>query len=413
MAVNKNFVVKNGLEVDTNLIVADANTNKVGIGTTVPLYSLHVFEGAGIGATNVYVTGITTVINELRVGSGGTIFSVIAGPTGFGQSVGVGTAAPAYLLDVRSPVSTGQTALYVQGDVRITGDLSVDDINFDDATLSNLTVTEALFVGSSPGISTFVGFTTFQDHVFIQDGLNVTGTGITGTTLNVSGVSTFVGFSTFQDHVFIQDGLNVTGTGITGTTLRVSGVSTFVGFSTFADYVFVQDGLISTGIVTGTSFVPSSGYIKAPDGTNSFFIYSGTGNVAFQGTIGASQLNSASGNKVVGLAVSDASFVNNVTVAGITTLGTVRVASGIVTAASGIVTYYGDGSKLTGIATGLTATIGISSGGSLIGTGISVVDFTATNATITVAVPPATSAGVATVNITPSVSLGLVLALGG
>jgi len=377
MAVNKNFVVKNGLEVDTNLIVADANTNKVGIGTTVPLYSLHVFEGAGIGATNVYVTGITTVINELRVGSSGTVFSVIAGPTGFGQSVGVGTAAPAYLLDVRSPVSTGQTALYVQGDVRITGDLSVDDLTFDDATLSNLTVTEALFVGSSPGISTFVGFTTFQDHVFIQDGLNVTGTGITATTL------------------------------------RVSGVSTFVGFSTFADYVFIQDGLTSTGIITGTSFVPTSGYIKAPDGTNSFFIYSGTGNVAFQGTIGASQLNSASGNKVVGLAVSDAAFQNNITVAGIATLGTVKVASGVVTATTGIVTYYGDGSKLTGIATGLTATIGISSGGSLIGTGISVVDFTATNATITVAVPPATSAGVATVNITPSVSLGLVLALGG
>jgi len=377
MAVNKNFVVKNGLEVDTNLIVADANTNKVGIGTTVPLYSLHVFEGAGIGATNVYVTGITTVINELRVGSSGTVFSVIAGPTGFGQSVGVGTAAPAYLLDVRSPVSTGQTALYVQGDVRITGDLSVDDLTFDDATLSNLTVTEALFVGSSPGISTFVGFTTFQDHVFIQDGLNVTGTGITATTL------------------------------------RVSGVSTFVGFSTFADYVFIQDGLTSTGIITGTSFVPTSGYIKAPDGTNSFYIYSGTGNVAFQGTIGASQLNSASGNKVVGLAVSDAAFQNNITVAGIATLGTVKVASGVVTATTGIVTYYGDGSKLTGIATGLTATIGISSGGSLIGTGISVVDFTATNATITVAVPPATSAGVATVNITPSVSLGLVLALGG
>jgi len=401
MAVNKNFVVKNGLEVDTNLIVADANTNRVGIGTSVPQYTLHVFEGAGIGATNVYVTGITTVINELRVGSSGTVFSVIAGPTGFGQSVGVGTAAPAYLLDVRSPVSTGQTALYVQGDVRITGDLSVDDITFDDATLSNLTVTEALFVGSSPGISTFVGFTTFQDYVFIQDGLNVTGTGATLSTLNVTGVSTFAGITT------------VTGATLFSKQLNVSGISTFIGFSTFADYVFIQDGLTSTGIITGTSFVPTSGYIKAPDGTNSFFIYSGTGNVAFQGTIGASQLNSASGNKVVGLAVSDAAFENNVTVAGIATLGTVKVASGVVTATTGIVTYHGDGSKLTGIATGLTATIGISSGGSLIGTGISVVDFTATNATITVAVPPATSAGVATVNITPSVSLGLVLALGG
>jgi len=330
MAVNKNFVVKNGLEVDTNLIVADANTNRVGIGTSVPQYTLHVFEGTGIGATNIFVTGITTVINELRVGTGGTIFSVIAGPTGTGQSVGVGTATPAFLLDVRSPVSTGQTALYVQGDVRITGDLSVDDITFDDATLSNLTVTEALFVGSSPGISTFVGFTTFQDYVFIQDGLNVTGTGatlstlnvtgvstfagittITGETLfskqlNVSGVSTFVGFSTFNDYVFIQDGLNVTGAGATLTTLNVTGVSTFVGFSTFNDYVFIQDGL-------------------------------------------------------------------NVTGAG-ATIGTVKISSGIITATSGIVTYYGDGSYLTGNARNLTATIGIGTSGVAVGYGVSFLD---------------------------------------
>ena len=37
---------------------------------------------------------------------------------------------------------------------------------------------------------------------------------------------------------------------------------------------------------------------------------------------------------------------------------------------------------------------------------------TATNATVTVAVPPDTAAGIATVNIQPSVSLGLVIALG-
>ena len=127
MAINKNFVIKNGLEVDTNLILADSQTNKVGIGTTVPQYTLHV--NGGIGVTNAYVSGITTVINELRVGTGGTIFSVIAGPTGFGQSVGVGTANPAFLLDVRAPVSTGATALYVQGDVRVTGDLNIDDIS--------------------------------------------------------------------------------------------------------------------------------------------------------------------------------------------------------------------------------------------------------------------------------------------
>ena len=35
MAVNKNFVVKNGLEVNTNLLVADLDTQTVGIGTTI------------------------------------------------------------------------------------------------------------------------------------------------------------------------------------------------------------------------------------------------------------------------------------------------------------------------------------------------------------------------------------------
>ena len=36
MAINKNFVIKNGVQVSTDLIIGDADTNKVGIGTTVP-----------------------------------------------------------------------------------------------------------------------------------------------------------------------------------------------------------------------------------------------------------------------------------------------------------------------------------------------------------------------------------------
>lgn len=355
MGINKNFVVRHGLEVNQNLILANATNNRVGIGTSIPQYTLHVL--GGIGATDARITGVATVLNELRVGTGGTIFSVIAGPTGFGQSVGVGTANPSFLLDVRSPVSTGQTALYVQGDARITGDLIVDDLVFDQADITRLNVS---------GISTFVGFSSFRDSVSIEDNLYVAGIttvaangGITTTggdfyvggnfysnggvivdtdlyiigiatigtldvlglsttrDLYVAGFSTFVGFSTFQDSVFIQDNL------------QVSGVSTFVGFSTFNDYVVIQDGLRVIGVSTFAGITTVTGE-----------------------TLFTKQLN----------------------VSGITTLGTVQVSSGIVTATSGVVTYYGDGSYLTGNARNLTATIGIGTSGVAVGYGVSFLD---------------------------------------
>ena len=144
MAVNKNFVVKNGLEVNTDLILANAAENRVGIATTVPQYTLHV--NGGIGATDAYVSVASTVVQTFHVGAGGSVFSVDAF-TGIG-SVGVGTASPEYLLDVRSPVSTGQTALYVYGDMRVTGDINLDDISLDHINATTLVVT---------GLSTFTG----------------------------------------------------------------------------------------------------------------------------------------------------------------------------------------------------------------------------------------------------------------
>ena len=47
MAINKNFVIKNGVQVNTNLIVGDSTTNKVGVGTTTPGYTLHVGGSRG------------------------------------------------------------------------------------------------------------------------------------------------------------------------------------------------------------------------------------------------------------------------------------------------------------------------------------------------------------------------------
>ena len=339
MAVNKNFVVKNGLEVSTDLIITDADTCKVGILTTSPEYALHV--NGGIGVTDSIVSGISTVVENFHVGTGGTVFSVDA-ITGIG-SVGVGTASPAYLLDVRSPVSTGQTALYVQGDVRITGDLSVDDITFDDATLEDITVTKNVNLNTISGITTIGGYLDINNDVDLTGNFQVSGI----TTLASSGGITTTGGDLYVGgDLFVRD--DVVYDEVTGRNLNITGVATI-------GTVDINGGDIEVSNVDTTDLY----------------------------------------------------------VSGISTLGTVQISSGIITATSGVVTYFGDGSNLTGVATDLTATIGISSGGTLIGAGITTVDFTATNATVTVAVPPATSAGVATVNIQPSVSLGLVIALGG
>ena len=82
MAVNKNFVVKNGLEVRQDLILADATNTTVGIGTSVPQYTLDV--AGGIGVTNIYVAGFSTFIgvsthtgqaffNDVQVSGAGTV----------------------------------------------------------------------------------------------------------------------------------------------------------------------------------------------------------------------------------------------------------------------------------------------------------------------------------------------------
>ena len=220
MAVNKNFVVKNGLEVSDNLILADALEGRVGVGTTTPQQLLHVF--GGIGVTDAYVTGITTIAENLQVGPGGTVLNVIATPGSsglFGNSVGIGNSTPEYLLDVRAPVSTGQTALYVYGDATITGDLNVgDDLTFDELDARNANIsgqTSVNFLNVS-GVSTFADIGFFESDLHVGGNLNVVGDvvydEVNGRNLNISGITT-----TQNLEVLNQTSLN---------DLSVSGIST-------------------------------------------------------------------------------------------------------------------------------------------------------------------------------------------
>jgi len=243
MAVNKNFVVKNGLEVATDVILANASTKNVGIGSTQPTLTLDV--RGGIGATDLQVTGFSTFTDDIQVGASGSVFYV----SNSTNMVGVGTSVPAYTLEVRGPVSTGVTALYVRGDMRVTGDINLDDITLDDASIQNLTVTDTLTVAGVTTLASSGGITTTGGQLYID------------TDLNVGGVSTFVGFSTFNDYVFIQDGLNVAGV-ITATSftglgqIGVGSEGTFIGTGvTMVDFKSSNAGNtvdVTTGIATVT-----------------------------------------------------------------------------------------------------------------------------------------------------------------
>ena len=134
MAVDKDFVIRNGIQVNENLIYADANSDKIGIGTTTPDKKLVIIGdtevskqlavGTTISAQRLVTTGVTTSNIGLDVGVGGTVFT----SSTLTKKIGINSATPAYTLDVIGPVSIGQTAEYVYGDLTVTGNIKATSL---------------------------------------------------------------------------------------------------------------------------------------------------------------------------------------------------------------------------------------------------------------------------------------------
>jgi hypothetical protein len=380
MAINKNFVVKNGLEVNTQLIYADADTNNVGIASTQPRVELDV--RGGIAASNTTVAGVTTVITELRVGTSGTVFTVL----GIGNSVGVGTSQPAYLLDIRSP-GTGTTALYVQGDMRVTGDINLDDINLDYAQIGSLLVT---------------GISTFQDYIELEDGLEVT-SGITTTrSLNV------IGFSTLRANVDVAADVGITSSLIVGAGLSVSGISTFTGL------VDVNGGIDVTGVSTFASNldinsdVDINRSLTITGGSRVTGLSTFTGLVDVNGGLDVTGISTFSNNLDVNADIDvnqSVSITGGLGVSGIGTIGRVEIfndgTGGIVTATSGIITYYGDGQFLQNIVLGVgIASTNPSTGYSeVVGYGATVLTFAGPGVSTAYPITVNAASGIATIHL--------------
>jgi hypothetical protein len=131
--------------------------------------------------------------------------------------------------------------------------------------------------------------------------------------------------------------LNFVGTGVT-----VVNPATWVGAgSSSVDIQITVTDLVATGSVGAIQYKNSSGYV-----------------------VGASDLFYTPSNTFVGIGSTvptvKLDVIGNIKVSGIATIGTLQINSGIVTASSGILTYYGDGSKLSNIAVSYATTAGVS-----------------------------------------------------
>ena len=210
MAVNKNFVVKNGIEVATDLIYATSDLDKVGIGSTIPTSTLEV--GGDFKATgNSTLVGFATVQDTFDVGVGGTVITadVQAG------RVGLNTATPHHNIHI-SNVGSGSTTLFVDGgDLKIEGDIYANNLVLPNG---NITV-DNLYVS---GIATFANRVDLDGDVDLDANLHVTG------------VSTFIGdvnvTGTVNATAFVGSGAGLTGiTATAGGSFGIGAEGAFVG----------------------------------------------------------------------------------------------------------------------------------------------------------------------------------------
>ncbi len=215
MAINKNFVIKNGVEVNTNLLVGDSTLNMVGVGTTIPGYDLHVGRGAGgrggIGATDLTVTGIATI--GVANSTSGAL-SVTGISTFEGEILGQGgiTARTAKVTDLTSTrliiagtggelednanLTFGSGVFTVADNVSIGGSINVSGI----ATAQSLSIGATAVIDRNfqlKNIASLDSTTTATIESAIKAGPNIFDD------LEVTGLSTFVGLGTFESGLWV------------------------------------------------------------------------------------------------------------------------------------------------------------------------------------------------------------------
>ena len=313
-----------GIASVTSLSVSGVTTvgvltaTRIGIGTTNPTVELFVVGNSnisgivtvGVGSTGVVINGISGIITSSNPGV--TTVTYFGNLTGTASTAGF--AATAFKLEGFTP-STGSvgfatTATNVIGGIGSLSQLSVSGLS----TVGVLTATRIGIGTTNPTAELFVVGNTNISGVSTFGNTSI-GVRIIGTSGIITSSSSGIGTVTY-----FGDGSNLTG--IKGVSVEFQSQTAQTLFPTLA----ANSGVSSIGIAT--------------TGSTAFCYIPSSGNLGIGTTIPTAKLT-----------------VNgNLFVSGIATIGTGSSAislngtAGIITASGvGTVTYFGDGSKLTGI----------------------------------------------------------------
>ena len=317
MAVNKNFVVKNGLEVDTNTLFVDSANNRVAIGTTVPTATLDVrgkiltnsqvesWVGKFVGIVTAGAVGVTTLTYSVGTGSSTKLgranaeeLNVTAGFTTFLSASGtdiIVSSGSTFSKDLNvGAAATVGAALTVTGGAKFAA-----DSRFEKA----LEIGEDLNVGAAAtitGISTFTGAAKFAANSRFEKSLAI------GEDLNVGGASTVGGALTVTGNAYFNGNVDVGGDltfdEVNARNATITGIAT-VGFSTSANaYIsgMTTSALLNVGM--GATMVKVQGTPATRVGINSVgpaYTLDVDGDINSTGTIrqaGSSVLTTASGD---------------------------------------------------------------------------------------------------------------------
>lgn len=342
---NKSFNFKNGVQVDNDNFVVNAN-GLVGIGTSIPTQFLDVHGTTKITglitATNLAIAGVSSFYNDIKVGSAitfnsstgdvraGTFYGSAAGLTGIfaistsgwyvnagnlstTSKIGIGTDLPYYSLQV------GQDPLIGKG-------LSVDALTGN--VIATGIITSGYFSGNGSSL-TALNATNISSGTLNNDRLP--------SNINVSGSITANSFSGFGTDITTLNATN-----ITSGTLNNSRLPSNINVG---------------GIVTASSFAGSGNSITTLNATN-----------ISSGTLDNSRL--PSNINVAGIITANNITANNVTANLVGIASTARSLTGIPNIHVGIVTATDINVSSINVALGGTSFSALNSGRIGIGTGL-------------------------------------------